>query len=25
VCPKDWFRESKIDSSDLIPPPWIRI
>jgi len=25
VCPKDWFRDSKFDSSDLIPPEWIRI
>ena len=25
VCPKHWFRESKIDSSDLVPPQWIRV
>jgi hypothetical protein len=25
VCPKKWFRDSKIDSSDLIPPEWIRV
>jgi len=25
VCPKQWFRDSKIDSSDRIPPQWIRI
>lgn len=25
VCPRDWFRDSKFDSSDLIPSTWIRI
>ena len=25
VCPKDWFRDSKFDASDLIPPEWIRL
>ena len=25
VCPKDWFRDSLIDSSDLMPSEWIRI
>jgi len=25
VCPKNWFRDPKIDSSDRIPPQWIRL
>ncbi len=25
VCPTNWFRDPAIDSSDLIPPQWIRI
>jgi hypothetical protein len=25
VCPKNWYRDPKIDSSDLIPPQWTRI
>jgi hypothetical protein len=25
VSPKNWFRDPAIDSSDLIPPQWIRI
>ena len=25
VCPRNWYRDSKIDSSDLIPPQWTRL
>lgn len=25
ICPKNWFTDSKIDTSDLIPENWIRI
>jgi len=25
ACPRNWFRDPKIDSSDLIPPEWIRL
>ncbi len=25
ICPKQWFGDSTIDTSDLIPPEWIRI
>jgi len=25
VCPKNWFRDPKIDSSDRIPPQWVRL
>lgn len=25
VAPKQWFRDTKLDSSDLCPPDWIRV
>lgn len=25
ICPKQWFGDASIDTSDLIPPEWIRI